>query len=68
MKVAVVVRVNPLRVLDDRDLDPELAAGAPRSLDHLCDACAAHFAAVRSLLDAQGVRYEIERASCRERV
>jgi histidyl-tRNA synthetase len=52
--------VNPLRVLDDRDLDPELAAGAPRSLDHLCDACAAHFAAVRSLLDAQGVRYEID--------
>jgi histidyl-tRNA synthetase len=54
------LRVNPLRVLDDRDLDPELAAGAPRSLDHLCGACAAHFAAVRALLDAAGVRYEID--------
>jgi histidyl-tRNA synthetase len=54
------LRVNPLRVLDDRDLDPELAAGAPRSLDHLCDACAAHFAAVRALLDGQGVRYELD--------
>jgi histidyl-tRNA synthetase len=54
------LRVNPLRVLDDRDLDPDLAAGAPRSLDHLCDACAAHFAAVRALLDAAGVRYEID--------
>jgi len=54
------LRVNPLRVLDDRDLDPDLAAGAPRSLDHLCDACAAHFAAVRSLLDAAGIRYEID--------
>jgi histidyl-tRNA synthetase len=54
------LRVNPLRVLDDRDLDAELAAGAPHSLDHLCDACAAHFAAVRALLDAAGVRYEID--------
>jgi histidyl-tRNA synthetase len=54
------LRVNPLRVLDDRDLDPDLAAEAPRSLDHLCDACAAHFAAVRALLDAAGVRYEID--------
>jgi histidyl-tRNA synthetase len=54
------LRINPLRVLDDRDLDPELAAGAPHSLDHLCDACAAHFAAVRELLDAQGVRYELD--------
>jgi histidyl-tRNA synthetase len=54
------LRVNPLRVLDDHDLDPELAAGAPRSLDHLCDACAAHFAAVRALLDAEGVRYELD--------
>jgi histidyl-tRNA synthetase len=54
------LRVNPLRVLDDRDLDPDVAAGAPRSLDHLCDACASHFAAVRALLDAAGVRYEID--------
>src|SRR6185436_17870585 len=42
------------------DLDPELAAGAPRSLDHLCDACRAHFAAVQALLDDLGVRYEID--------
>jgi histidyl-tRNA synthetase len=54
------LRLNPLRVLDDKDLDPELAAGAPRSLDHLCDACRAHFAAVQALLDGLGVRYEID--------
>jgi histidyl-tRNA synthetase len=54
------LRVNPLRVLDDKELSPELAAGAPRSLDHLCDACRAHFDAVRALLDDLGVRYEID--------
>jgi histidyl-tRNA synthetase len=54
------LRVNPLRVLDDKELDAELAAGAPRSLDHLCDACRAHFDGVRGLLDALKVRYEID--------
>jgi histidyl-tRNA synthetase len=54
------LEVNPLRVLDDRLLDPELAAGAPRSVDHLCAACAAHFATVHGLLDALGVRYVLD--------
>lgn len=54
------LEVNPLRVLDDRDLDADLAAGAPRALDHLCDACRLHFHAVRALLDSLGVRYEID--------
>ncbi|HTE64962.1 MAG TPA: histidine--tRNA ligase [Candidatus Binatia bacterium] len=51
---------NPMRVLDDRLLDAELADGAPRALDHLCDACREHFEAVRSLLDALGLRYELD--------
>ncbi|MEO8639566.1 MAG: histidine--tRNA ligase [Chloroflexota bacterium] len=54
------LRVNPLRVLDGKDLDPELAAGAPRALDHLCDPCRAHFEAVQALLDDLGLRYEID--------
>jgi len=54
------LRMNPLRVLDDRNLDPDLAAGAPRSADHLCAACAEHFAAVRGLLDELGVAYELD--------
>jgi histidyl-tRNA synthetase len=59
------LRVNPLRVLDDRELDPELAAGAPRSLDHLCEACRDHFAAVRRLLDELGIEYRIDHALVR---
>jgi histidyl-tRNA synthetase len=51
---------NPLRVLDDRLLDPELAAGAPKALDHLCDPCGEHFDAVRGLLDGLGLRYELD--------
>jgi histidyl-tRNA synthetase len=51
------IEINPLRVLDDKQLAPDLAEGAPRSTDHLCDACRAHFRGVLDLLDAQGVRY-----------
>ncbi|HEX6139292.1 MAG TPA: histidine--tRNA ligase [Candidatus Limnocylindria bacterium] len=54
------LRVNPLRVLDDKLLDPDLAAGAPRSADHLCAACAEHFAVVRELLDGLKVNYVID--------
>ena len=54
------LKVNPLRVLDDKDLDPDLAAGAPRAVDHLCDACRMHFDAVVALLDDLGVHYEID--------
>ena len=54
------LRSNPLRVLDDKDLAPDLAADAPRAVDHLCDACREHFDGVRALLDALGVRYEID--------
>ena len=54
------LRINPLRVLDGKDLDPELAAGAPKALDHLCEPCRAHFDAVRALLDDLGLRYEVD--------
>ncbi len=54
------LQVNPLRVLDDRLLDPELAAGAPKSVDYLCDACRAHFAAVLAILDGLGLAYEVD--------
>ncbi len=52
---------NVLRLLNSRD--PAMAAlnaDAPRITDHLCPACAAHFAAVRAHLDALGVPYRLE--------
>ena len=54
------LEVNPLRVLDDKGLAPDLADSAPKSADHLCDACRAHFRAVLDLLDAMGVRHVID--------
>jgi histidyl-tRNA synthetase len=53
-------RINPLRVLDDKRPDVrEQLEDAPLMLDHLCDACAEHFAEVRSHLDGAGVSYVI---------
>jgi histidyl-tRNA synthetase len=54
------LELNPLRVLDDKELAPDLAEGAPRSIDHLCDECRAHFRAVLDLVDALGVRYVVD--------
>ncbi len=52
---------NPLRLLDSKDpLMAALIAGAPSIADHLCEACAEHFAAVRSHLEALGVAYRLD--------
>jgi len=52
---------NPLRILDSKDeAVAALNAAAPKPTDRLCDACAAHFAAVQAHLDALGVVYRLE--------
>ena len=51
---------NPFRLLDSKDpAMVRINAGAPVLWDHLCDPCAAHFAAVRVHLDALGVPYQL---------
>jgi histidyl-tRNA synthetase len=51
---------SPLRVFDVKnERTRALLEGAPKIGDSLCDACRAHFAAVRSDLDATGVGYEL---------
>ena len=52
--------VNPLRLLDCRNEPCQpFKSGAPRLADNLCDACAAHFATVRRLLEALGIAYTL---------
>ncbi len=52
---------NPLRVLDCNDpACRKVSAGAPRQIDHLCEACAAHLDRVRGGLEALGIAYRID--------
>jgi histidyl-tRNA synthetase len=54
------VRLNPLRVLDDKRPEVKaMTAEAPVLLDHLSDAAKQHFDTVLSHLDAVGVPYVI---------
>lgn len=47
---------NPLRLLDCKTPGcQEATADAPMMVDHLCEACAAHFARVREMLAREGV-------------
>ena len=51
---------NPLRVLDcKKEPCRAVVAGAPLQVDHLCDACAAHFGRVREGLDALKIDHTV---------
>ncbi len=51
---------NPLRILDSKETGmEELLAGAPRTIDHLCDDCDSHFSELRRLLDVLEQSYTI---------
>ncbi|MFL0807585.1 MAG: histidine--tRNA ligase [Oceanobacter sp.] len=51
---------NPLRVLDSKNPDTQaLLVNAPQLHDHLDDESREHFNALRAVLDAAGVKYEI---------
>lgn len=52
---------NPLRVLDCKEEGcKRIVKDAPVMLDHLCDECKNHFAALQELLKAAEVPYEID--------
>jgi histidyl-tRNA synthetase len=51
---------NPLRILDSKDpQDAPFVASAPTMLQHLCDACRAHFDALQRYLQALGIAYTV---------
>jgi histidyl-tRNA synthetase len=53
--------IAPLRLLDcKKEHDREIARGAPRILDYLCDPCKEHLGAVRSYLDEMGIVYTMD--------
>jgi histidyl-tRNA synthetase len=55
------LETNPLRLLDSKEPSmAALVAAAPRSVDALCEPCAAHFAGVRAHLDTIGVAFRLE--------
>lgn len=52
---------NPLRILDCKSpVCKEIAAGAPKIIDYLCDDCKEHFALVKDNLSAQGIYFEVD--------
>ena len=60
-EVAARIELNPLRAFDsDHRGTQAVMASAPRLLDRLDDEDAAHFAAVRAMLDAVGQGYEVD--------
>jgi histidyl-tRNA synthetase len=52
------IETNPLRVLDSKlESEQGTIATLPRIADHLCEACATHYAAVKQQLQLRGVVY-----------
>ena len=52
---------NPMRILDCKsEICKEIAAGAPRALDYLCDECRDHFEGLKETLTALGVPFEVD--------
>ncbi len=60
------LKTNPLRILDCKSpICHKIAEGAPRTLDHLCPACADHHKGLTEALDALGITYEVDTAIVR---
>lgn len=54
-------KANPLRVLDCKKKECRAATeDAPRTVDHLCDECRAHFEAVQEGLQEEAVTFEVD--------
>ncbi len=52
---------NPLRILDCKSpICSEVCDGAPKTIEHLCKDCSAHFEGLKARLDAAGISYKVD--------
>ncbi len=52
---------NPLRLLDCKNPEcAEIAKGAPRTIEHLCDTCSSNFEFLKSALTSMKIDYEVD--------
>ena len=55
------LETNPMRILDCKSpVCREIAAGAPKTIDHLCPDCADHFAALKTYLTAEKIPFTVD--------
>ena len=55
------LKTNPLRILDCKSpICSEIAAGAPKTIDYLCEDCGAHFDALQQSLAALEIPYTVD--------
>lgn len=55
------LKTNPLRILDCKSpICSEIAAGAPKTIDYLCEDCGAHFNALKESLTALEIPYTVD--------
>ena len=52
---------NPLRILDCKSpICSEIAQGAPKTIDYLCEPCGEHFRQLQEILLAMGIGYTVD--------
>lgn len=52
---------NPLRLLDCKEEECQrIAAGAPRTVDYLCEKCGEHFRQLQAFLNAAGIPFGVD--------
>lgn len=55
------LKTNPLRILDCKSpICSEISAGAPKTIDYLCEDCGAHFNALKESLTALEIPYTVD--------
>ncbi len=55
------LETNPMRILDCKSpVCSEIASAAPKAVDYLCPACAAHFEKLKAGLSTLGIAYELD--------